>query len=73
MALNRVPKEASAVLDHELERLAAFHTEKYCDVRLTAEQSAHYKEARALARGLVGFFDKRKAVLKEELGKLRRV
>ena len=71
-ALNRVPAEAAAVLDREMERLAAFHTEKCCDPRLSAEQSARHKEARALARGLVGFFEKRKAALKEEMGKLRR-
>ena len=71
-ALNRVPKEAAAVLDREMERLAAFHTEKCCDPRLSAEQSAQHKEARALARSLVGFFEKRKAALKEEMGQLRR-
>ena len=71
-ALNRVPREAAAVLDREMERLAAFHTEKCCDLRLSPEQSAQHKEARALARGLVGFFDKRKTALKEEMGKLRR-
>jgi len=71
-ALNRVPTEAAAVLDREMERLAAFHTEKCCDTRLSAEQSTRHKEARALARGLVGFFEKRKAALKEEMGKLRR-
>ena len=71
-ALHRVPNEAAAVLDREVERLAAFHTEKCCDPRLSAEQSAQHKEARALARGLVGFFGKRKAALKEEMGKLRR-
>jgi len=71
-ALNRVPKEAAAALDRELERLLAFHTEKCCDVRLSPEQSAQHKEARALVRGLVGFFEKRRAALKEELGKLRR-
>ncbi len=70
-ALNRVPPAAAAALDRELERLAAFHTEKCCDVRLGAEQSAHHKEARALARGLGGFFEKRKASLKEEMRKLR--
>ncbi len=70
-ALNRVPKEAAAVLDRELERLAAFHTEKCCEVRLSAEQSAQHKEARALARGLAGFFEKRKAALREEMRKLR--
>jgi len=70
-ALNRMPKEAATVLDREMERLVAFHTEKCCDVRLSPEQSAQHKEARALARGLVGFFDKRKAALKEEMGKLR--
>ena len=71
-ALNRVPKEAAAVLDREMERLAAFHTEKCCDPRLSSEQSAQHKEARALARSLVGFFEKRKAALKEEMGQLRR-
>ena len=70
-ALNRVPKEAVSVLERELERLATFHTEKCCDVRLTPEQSACHKEARALARGLSGFFDKRKAALREELRILR--
>ena len=70
-ALHRVPKEAAAGLDRELERLAAFHTEKCCDSRLTAEQSAQHSEARALARGLVGFFEKRKAALHEEMVKLR--
>ena len=71
-ALHRVPREAAAVLDREMERLVAFHTEKCCDVRLSAEQSAQHKEARALARGLVGFFEKRRTALKEEMGKLRR-
>jgi hypothetical protein len=70
-ALNRTPREAAILLDRELERLAAFHTEKCCDARLSPEQSAQHKEARALARGLVGFFEKRKAALKEEMGKLR--
>ncbi|MDD5349729.1 MAG: hypothetical protein PHQ12_05915 [Chthoniobacteraceae bacterium] len=70
--LQRVPREAAAVLDREMERLAAFHTEKCCDPRLSPEQSARHKEARALARGLSGFFEKRKAALKEEMGKLRR-
>ena len=69
--LNRIPKEAAAVLDGELERLAAFHTEKCCDVRLSAEQSAQHKEARAVARGLIGFFERRKAALREEHGRLR--
>ena len=69
--LNRIPREAAALLDREVERLGAFHTEKCCDLRLSAEQSAQHKEARALARGLIGFFEKRKAALKEELGKLR--
>ena len=71
-ALNRVPKEAALILDRELERLAAFHTEKCCDARLSPEQSARHKEARALARGLVGFFEKRRAALREEMGKLRK-
>jgi len=70
-ALNRVPKEAAAVLDRELERLFAFHTEKCCDSRLSAEESARHKEARLLARGLTGFFEKRKAALRAEAGKLR--
>ena len=69
--LNRLPREAAALFDREVERLAAFHTEKCCDPRLSAEQSAQHKEARALARGLVGFFEKRKASLKEEMGALR--
>lgn len=69
--LNRVPKEAAAILDRELERLAGFHTEKCCDVRLSPDQSARHKEARALARGLCGFFEKRKTALKEEMAKLR--
>jgi hypothetical protein len=71
-ALHRMPREAAAVLDRELERLAVFHTEKCCDPRLSAEQSALHKEARAMARGLVGFFEKRTAALKEEMGRLRR-
>jgi hypothetical protein len=70
--LNHVPREAAAVWDRELERLTVFHTEKCCDSRLSPEQSARHKEARALARGLCGFFEKRKAALKEELGKIRR-
>jgi len=69
--LHRVPREAAAVWDRELERLTVFHTEKCCDARLSPEQSARHKEARALARGLCGFFEKRKAALREELGKLR--
>lgn len=70
--LHRMPREAALLLDRELERHVAFHTEKCCDVRLSPEQSAQYKEARALARGMVGFFEKRKAALKEELAQLRR-
>lgn len=70
--LNRVPKEAAALLDRELERLAAFHTEKCCDARLSPEESARHKEARALARGLAGFFEKRRAALRDEMMKLRR-
>jgi len=71
-ALNRVPKEAASVLDRELERLAAFHTEKCCDARLSAEESARHKEARALARGMCGFFEKRRAALREEMMRLRK-
>jgi len=59
------------LLDRELERLVVFHTEKCCDVRLPGEQSDRHKEARILARGLVGFFEKRKVALKEELRGLR--
>jgi hypothetical protein len=70
--LNRLPEEGAALLDRELERLAIFHTEKCCDCRLSPEQSAQHREARALARGLLGFFGKRKAALKEELRQLRR-
>ncbi len=70
--LNRLPAEGAAILDRELERLVAFHTEKCCDCRLPPEQSAMHREARALARGLLGFFDKRKTALKDELGQLRR-
>ncbi len=70
--LNRVPKDAVLILDRELERLAIFHTEKCCDARLSPDQSARHKEARALARGLTGFFEKRRAALKEEMLKLRK-
>ena len=70
-ALNRVPKEAAAVLDRELERLTAFHTEKCCDPRLTANESDRHKEARNQARGLCGFLEKRKTALREELRSLR--
>ncbi len=69
--LNRVPPEAAALLDREAERLAAFHTERCCDPRLSPERSAQHREARALARGLLGFFERRKAALREELGALR--
>lgn len=69
--LGRVPREAAALLDRELERLAAFHTEKCCDLRLRPEESDRHKEARALARGLGGFFEKRKTALREEMLKLR--
>lgn len=71
-ALRRVPREAAAILDRELERAAAFHMEKCCDARLTADQSDRHKEARALARGLCGFFEKRTAALVEEMMKLRK-
>lgn len=71
MALNRVPAEAAAILDRELERIVAFHTEKCCDVRLSPERSAQHREARAVGRGLIGFFEKRKAALKEEARRLR--
>jgi hypothetical protein len=71
-AINRVPAEGTAIFDRELERLVAFHTEKCCDCRLSPEQSAQHREARALARGLLGFFEKRKTALKEELRQLRR-
>jgi hypothetical protein len=70
--LRKVPREAAALLDRELERIAAFHTEKCCDVRLTAGESDRYKEARVLARGLCGFFEKRTASLMEEMIKLRK-
>ena len=70
--LNRVPKEAAALLDRELERLAVFHTEKCCDARLSPQESARHKEARALARGLAGFFEKRRTALREEMAHLRR-
>ena len=70
-ALNRVPKEAAAILDRELDRLTAFHTEKCCDPRLSATDSDRHKEARILARGLCGFFEKRKTALREEARKLR--
>ncbi len=69
--LNRVPPEAAALLDRELERLALYHTERCCDPRLCPEESARHREARLLARGLLQFFDKRKATLREELQKLR--
>jgi hypothetical protein len=70
--LRRMPGEAAAMLDRELERIAAFHTEKCCDARLSALESDRHKEARALARGLGGFFEKRKAALMEEIIKLRK-
>ncbi len=70
--LNRVPPEAAALLDRELERLAFYHTERCCDPRLSAEESARHREARLLARGLAQFFEKRKAALREELHQLRR-
>ena len=70
--LQRVPREAAALWDRELERLLAFHTEKCCDPRLPAEESARHKEARALARGLAGFFEKRRAALRDEMAHLRR-
>lgn len=69
--LNRVPPGAGAILDRELERLVALHTEKCCDLRLTPLESAMHKEARAMARALIGFFEKRKGFLKEELRRLR--
>lgn len=69
--LNRVPAEAVALLDRELERIITQHTEKCCDLRLTAAESAMHKEARALGRGLLGFYEKRKGRLKEELLRLR--
>lgn len=69
--LKQVPGEAARMLDRELEKLVAFHTERCCDTKLSPEQSAMHKEARALARGLSGFFDRRKAQLLEELTKLR--
>jgi len=71
-AINRVPAAAAAMLDRELERLVAFHTEKCCDPKLSPEQSAHHREARALARSLLGFFEKRRATLRAELEQLRR-
>jgi hypothetical protein len=70
--LRKVPREAAAMLDRELERIAGFHTEKCCDMRLTAGESDRHKEARALARGLGGFFEKRSAALTEEMIKLRK-
>ena len=70
-ALNRIPVQAAAVLDRELERLVTVHTERCCDPRLTPQESAMHKEARALARGLCGFFEKRKAALREEARGLR--
>jgi len=70
--LRKVPREAAAILDRELERIVAFHTEKCCDARLTAGESDRHKEARALARGLGGFFEKRTAALTDEMIKLRR-
>lgn len=70
--LNRVPPEAAAILDRELERLVALHTEKCCDLRLAPVESAMHKEARAMARALLGFFDRRKRYLKEELRRLRK-
>jgi hypothetical protein len=69
--LNHLPAGAAAILDRELERIIAFHTEKCCDTRLSPEQSAHHREARAVGRGLLGFFEKRKAALNEEARKLR--
>jgi len=70
-AINRVPETARAMLERELERLAAHHTEKCCDPRLSARRSARHKEARLVARGLLGFYEKRKAALMEELRLLR--
>jgi len=69
--LGRIPEEAHALLERELERLATFHTEKCCDPRLTAEESARHREARLLARNLAGFFRKREAQLRDELDGLR--
>ncbi len=70
--LQRVAPEARAILDRELERLFAFHTEKCCDPRLSSEESARHKEARAMARGLLGFFTRRQAVLRAELASVKR-
>lgn len=70
--LRKVPPEAAAILDRELERVAGFHTEKCCDIRLSASESDRHKEARALARGLCGFFERRTAALREEMIKLRK-
>jgi hypothetical protein len=70
--LKKLPPGAAGILDRELERLVVFHTERCCDVKLTPEESASFREARALARGLVGFFEKRRGALMEELGRLRK-
>jgi len=70
-AINRVPEAARAMLEREVERLLAYHTEKCCDPRLSARRSARHKEARLMARGLLGFYEKRKTALLEELRALR--
>jgi len=70
--LKKVPPEAAAMLDRELEKLLNLHTERCCDTKLAPQESAMHKEARALARGLMGFFEKRRAQLVEEFQQLRR-
>jgi hypothetical protein len=69
--LKRTPAQAAAMLDRELEKLIVFHTERCCDLKLSPEQSAMHKEARALARSLIGFFERRRTQLQDEFTKLR--
>jgi hypothetical protein len=69
-SLKLIPQEARVMLDKELEERMTFHTEKCCSLNLNPQESSNHKEARALAKNLIGFFSKKETQLATELQKL---
>jgi hypothetical protein len=70
--LKTVSPAARRLLEDKVQDRVNYHTERCCDVNLSAEQSASNKEARALARSLSGFFDKEESRLTAELLTLKK-
>lgn len=69
--LKGVSAEAREFLNDAIHALLSHHTEKCCDVGLSAQESDRHKEARAMARGLVDFFGKAEKRAADELKSLR--